>query len=75
MGATLCSFHGGDTGTFTRLLVGGDLRQDGRQRLCEGTADIGLEDNLEVFNPLEFAKLHNGPTGSVGSRTKKSKTD
>ena len=73
MGAAVCFFPSSGIRSFPRLLVGGIRLQNGRQRLREGTADVRLEDDLKIFNPLKLAKLHNRPTGSVGSRTKKLK--
>ena len=70
MGAALRFFPSSGIRTFLRLLVGGIRLQNGSRRLREGTAGVRLKDNLKILNPLKLAKLHNRPTGSVGSRTK-----
>ena len=75
MGAALYFFPSSGICSFPGLLVGGFRLQDGRQCLGEGTADVRLEDDFKIFNPLKLAKLHNRPAGSGGSRTKKLKTD
>ena len=75
MDAALCFFPSCDASAFPHLLIGGICLQDGRHVLRKGTADVRLEDDLKILNPLKLAKLHNRPTGSVGSRTKKSKPD
>ena len=61
---------------FSSLPLVGRIRlQQVCQRLRKGATDVGPEDDFKVFNPLEFAKLYNRPTGSSGSRTKELKTD
>ena len=75
MGAALYFFPSCGASAFPHLLIGGICLHDGRHVLRKGTADVRLEDDLKIFDPLELAKLHNKPTGSVGSRTKKSKLD
>ena len=63
-GTTAHFFLSGGIRFFLHLLVRGFRLQDGRQILRKGTADVRLEDDLKIFNPLKLTKLHNRPTES-----------